>query len=119
LTFKKRIENASDVKEQTEHESEFADADAVAEILAELGFKPRIIYEKRRETWLFRTVEIVMDELPFGLFMEIEGSITSIKEAEMILGLEELETEQETYPRLAARLGIEKDGVLESRFPPK
>ena len=48
--------------------------------------------------------------------MEIEGSITEIKEAEMILGIEDFEVEQETYPRLTVRLGTKNDGVVETRF---
>lgn len=116
LTYKRRIENLSDVKRQIEHETEFADAGELAEILANLGFTPRIIYEKRRETWTFRNTEIVLDELPFGSYMEVEGSLTAIKEAEMLLHLDELETEHETYPMLSARLGLRSGGVIEARF---
>jgi adenylate cyclase class 2 len=116
LTFKRRIENISDVKQQIEHESEVSDAEAVSKILLELNLEPRLIYEKRRATWKMRSAEILFDELPFGLFMEIEGSLTSIKEAEMLLDIEDLETEHETYPRLTARLGKRSADVIESRF---
>ena len=116
MTYKRRIQNASDAKHQIEHESEISDPNNVAAIFSELGFLPRIVYEKRRKTWKLRNIEIVLDELPFGLYMEIEGSITEIKEAEMILGIEDFEVEQETYPRLTVRLGTKKDGVVEARF---
>lgn len=117
LTFKRRMEeNLSDVKQQIEHETEIADPDAAEEILAELGLQPVLVYEKYRDTWRFRSVEIVIDELPFGDYMEIEGSITAIKEAEILLGLEGLEPEPETYPRLTARLGEKNGLVTESRF---
>ena len=116
LTFKKRIENQFDVKQQIEIETKIEDPAALAEIIANLGFVPRLVYEKRRQTWHFRSVEILLDELPFGLFMEIEGSITSIKEAEMILGFDDLEVEHETYPRMTLRLGEKKDGVFEAKF---
>src|SRR5687767_14000364 len=36
LTYKRRIENASDVKHQIEYESEISDADQVSKILLEL-----------------------------------------------------------------------------------
>ena len=85
-------------------------------IITELGLKPVLVYEKYRDTWKFRSVEIVLDELPFGEYMEVEGSITAIKEAEILLGLEDLETEHETYPRLTARLGKRSGGVVEARF---
>jgi len=116
LTFKKRIENQFDVKQQIEIETKCDDPKALAEIISNLGFVPRLVYEKRRQTWRFRSVEILLDELPFGLFMEIEGSITSIKEAEMILGFEDLEVEHETYPRITMRLGKRNGDVVEARF---
>jgi hypothetical protein len=48
--------------------------------------------------------------------MEIEGTITAIKEAEMLLDIEDLETEHETYPRLTLRLGKRNGDVVEARF---
>ncbi len=116
LTFKQRIQNESEVKQQIEYESEFADLDGLKKIVENLGFEPRLIYEKRRKTWRFRSVELVMDELPFGLYMEIEGSITAIKETEMLLDIEDFETEHETYPSLAAKFGQLRNGITESRF---
>lgn len=116
LTFKRRVENQSDVKQQIEYETEILDADATDRIIRELGLQPKLVYEKKRKTWRLRNAEIVLDELPFGLFMEIEGSITAIKEAEMLLGIEDLETEHETYPRLTAQLGNQVGTVIEARF---
>ena len=116
LTFKRRIENQSDVKRQIEYETEISDADAADKIIRELGLHPKLVYEKRRKTWRLRNTEIVLDELPFGLFMEIEGSITAIKEAEMLLAIEDLDTEHETYPLLTAQLGKRVGAVIEARF---
>lgn len=116
LTFKRRIESISDVKRQIEFESEFTDPDALKEILKLLGFVPRLVYEKRRETWNLNDVEIVLDELPFGLFMEIEGEPDAIREAEALLDIEDLETVHETYPQLTAQFGRNVDGIKEARF---
>ena len=116
LTYKRRIPSESDVKTQIEHEVDISDADAVASILAELGLTPWLLYEKYRDTWKFRSVEVVLDELPFGLFMEIEGTVTGIREAEMMLGIEDLNVEHETYPVLTARLGKKVGNVTEARF---
>ena len=116
LTFKRRVENQFDVKQQIEYETEISDAAAAEAIINELGLKPVLVYEKYRDTWSFRSVELVIDELPFGDYMEIEGSITAIKEAEMLLGIEDLETEHETYPRLTARLGEQNGELIEARF---
>lgn len=116
LTYKLRLAGNGDIKRQVEEETEVADPRAIERIVAELGFSPVIIYEKKRRKWHFRSVEIVIDELPFGLYMEIEGSITSIREAEMLLDLDDLETEHETYPRLTAKSGQRNGTVIEARF---
>lgn len=116
LTFKRRIDNQFDIKQQIEHETEISDAAAAESIIAELGLTPVLVYEKYRDTWKFRLVEIVLDELPFGDYMEIEGSITAIKEAEILLSLDTLETEHETYPRLTALLGEKTGELTEARF---
>jgi adenylate cyclase class 2 len=119
LTYKRRLASESSYKEQLEYESEFSDDRSLREILYALGFKPRLIYEKNRHTWKLRNVEVVLDELPFGEYMEIEGSITDIAEAEMLLDITGLEAENETYPRLTSRLGTVVNGVCESRFARK
>lgn len=116
LTFKRRIENRFDVKQQIEHETEISDPTAAEAIIRELGLKSVLVYEKYRDTWNFRSVELVIDELPFGDYMEIEGSVTAIKEAEILLGIEDLETEHETYPRLTARFGERNGETTEARF---
>ena len=116
LTYKRRLPGISDLKHQIEYETEIADADAMTAILESLGLEPKIVYEKRRRKWRLRSAEVVLDVLPFGSFMEIEGSVTAIKEAEMLLDAEELEAVADTYPRLTAALGKMVDGRIEARF---
>lgn len=116
LTFKQRIQNEFDIKQQIEHETEVSNAEEIQNIIEKLGFVPRLVYEKRRKTWRFRQVEIVLDELPFGLFLEIEGSITAIAEAEMFLGIEEFTVEHETYPSLTFEFGKHRGDLIEARF---
>lgn len=116
FTFKRRVPNDTGVKQQIEHETEVADAESIRSILNELAIEPVLVYEKYRDTWKFRSVEVVLDELPFGTFMEIEGTITSIKEAEILLGIEHLETVPETYPTLTSRLGTRNGDLVEARF---
>ena len=116
LTYKKRIQNEFSVKQQIEYETEVADVEAIEKIVESLGLIKSLIYEKRRRTWTYRETEIVLDELPFGYFMEIEGAFTAIAEAEMLIGAEDFETEHETYPRLTARLGKQNGSAIEARF---
>lgn len=116
LTFKKRLPAISDIKHQLEEETEVADAEVLMRILAHLGIAPRLIYEKRRRTWRFRSVDVMIDELPFGLYMEIEGAFTAIREAELLLDTEKFVQEEETYPRLTARSGKQNGEIVEARF---
>lgn len=116
LTFKRRVQNDFGVKHNMEYETEVADFGEISNIIENLGFRRALVYEKRRKTWNFREVEIVVDELPFGDFMEIEGSITAIAEAEMFLGAEDLEVVHETYPNLTMNLGINNGDYVEARF---
>jgi adenylate cyclase class 2 len=117
FTFKERDLSGSPVKRQREEETEVADADALAAILEALGYSPALVYEKRRETWRLARTEVVIDELPFGLFVEIEGEEPDILKAEKLLGLAGDAGVQEPYPTLTLRHGVEKDGVVEARFP--
>ena len=116
LTFKQRIVNNLDIKQQIEHETEVANREAIEQIIESLGYKPRVIYEKRRKIYHFQQVEIVLDELPFGLFMEIEGKITDIELAEIMLDAETFATEHATYPSLTAQFGTKNGEIIEARF---
>ncbi len=116
LTYKQRIQNASVIKHQIEHETIVESAKEIEKIIENLGFVKVVVYEKRRKTWGFRNVEVVLDELPFGLFMEIEGSIQEITEAEMLLDAVDFEVEPETYPRLTMKQGIQNGQIIEAKF---
>jgi adenylate cyclase class 2 len=117
LTYKERFPTRSAVKHQRENETPIDDPDAMESILDALGFTPALVYEKRRETWTLGETEIVIDELPFGLFMEIEGTEKNILAVESKLAIEGLKSETATYPQLTLKHGTETAGVIESRFP--
>lgn len=116
LTFKQRVPSRSFIKHQQEDETEATNAEALAAILRSLEFRPGLVYEKRRTRWIVGKAEIAMDELPFGVFMEIEGSEREIARVETLIGAEDLPAVMETYPALTARLGRKRGGVIESRF---
>jgi adenylate cyclase class 2 len=87
------------------------------EIIRMLGYRLSIVYEKRRRTWHLGKVEIVLDELPFGLYMEIEGTPSSIAVVEKRLAIKKLIPELRGYPRLTIKYGRMKKSVMEARFP--
>jgi adenylate cyclase class 2 len=116
LTYKERFPTLSEIKHQREDETAVSDPDAMEEILDALGFTPALVYEKRRETWRLGKAEIVIDELPFGLFMEIEGTEEQIRKVESDLSIKRLKAETATYPQLTWKHGTNTGGVVEARF---
>jgi adenylate cyclase class 2 len=119
LTYKRRSVSSSAIKHQREDETVVEDGEALAMILDALGYAPALVYEKRRATWKVADVEVVLDELPFGLFLEIEGDEQAIEVAERLLNLTDVEAEMETYPALARRHGAQRGELIEARFPPQ
>ena len=118
LTYKERFPSTSAIKHQREDETRVEDAVALEAILEGLGYKPALVYEKRRLTWRIAGAEAVVDELPFGLFLEIEGEEKTINDVERLLGLDEVEAEMDTYPELTRRFGERRGDVIEARFQP-
>ena len=57
-----------------------------------------------------------MDELPFGLYPEIEGTHKDIVEAEKLLGTRKLKPEIRRYPRLTMKFGKVRGAVIAARF---
>jgi adenylate cyclase class 2 len=116
LTYKQRQVSESAVKQQIEHETEIADGETMRLILENLGYRPALVYEKRRRTWQLDAAEIVLDELSFGLFMEIEGELDEILKAEKQLEIENLPAVMETYPLLTQQHGEKRGDLIEARF---
>ena len=116
FTYKERDPSESAIKHHREDETTVENAQALNSILDALGFKPTLVYEKRRSTWRLKGAEIVLDELPFGLFAEIEGEENSIREVEEQLGLADAEAEMATYPELTSRYGEQRGDMIEARF---
>ena len=57
-------------------------------LLEAIGFEPDFVYEKKRQTWEFNGVGILVDELVIGRFIEIEGSEEKIEETAVKLGVD-------------------------------
>lgn len=90
LTFKgpAAADTHSEAKVREEIELEVADFDGMAAVLTRLGFAPVQTYEKYRETYHLGDVEVVVDELPFGHFVELEGAEAGIKAAARRIGFD-------------------------------
>jgi len=89
LTFKKpsQIKNP-DFKINEEFEVEVSDFGQMEKILNELGFLRVQSYEKYRETFVLENAKILIDIMPYGTFIEIEGTQESIRNYADTLGLD-------------------------------
>lgn len=116
LTYKERIRSESEFKYKIEHETLVSDVEETENIIGKLGYKLSVIYEKHRKTWHLGKCEVVLDELPFGQYMEIEGEEEEILKVEEMLGATDLEPETRGYPRLTVKYGRQVGDVMEARF---
>jgi adenylate cyclase class 2 len=88
-----------------------SDFDTARALFEALGYQVYTIYEKYRTTYQFGSVEVVVDELPTGDFLEIEGPDSeSIHRAALQLGLNWdagiMESYTALFERLKVRLGL-------------
>ena len=75
-------------KQLNELEVEVDDFDTMQRILMSIGFRPEQTYEKWRETLVVDQTSFCLDGLPFGDFLEIEGSKDAILHFTGRLGLD-------------------------------
>jgi len=85
LTFKDRKRyfptiNDDGLKVAEEIEIEVGDFKRMKRILEKLGFRVSSRYQKMREIWHYKDLEIAIDKMPYlGYFLEIEGPSKNIK----------------------------------------
>ncbi len=88
LTFKSSPTVAStQFKVFNELEVVVSDFETMNQILQKLGFHPEQIYEKWRETLILDQAWFYLDTMPYGTFLEIEGSEKDIRAYAASLGL--------------------------------
>jgi adenylate cyclase class 2 len=89
LTYKGELEQPveSEARVRQELEMEVEDFDMASAILELVGFEKKQVYEKYRETFELGRVEVVLDEMPFGDFVELEGEEDDIREKAGLLSL--------------------------------
>jgi adenylate cyclase class 2 len=89
MTFKGPQQAGADVSVRQEIEFSVSDYEAARRLLEALGYQVSIVYEKYRTTYTLEDLTIVLDEMPFGNFIEIEGpESASIQRAAALLSLD-------------------------------
>lgn len=78
-----------DPEHRLEIEVEVDDSDRARLLLEALGYQVIFVYEKEREVYQLGQATVMLDELPFGSFVEIEaGDIELVRAAAATLGLD-------------------------------
>jgi len=100
LTYKsgKSVENG--ITKRFEAEVTVSDFDTMDMILRLLKFEPFMTYEKYRTTYLLDDAEIVLDEMPYGNFTEIEADVNTIEAIISKLGLDDYPRLSDSYTRI-------------------
>jgi len=89
LTYKEPQEQqTAGVLSRFEAEVTVDQFDVMDLILKRLGYHPHVVYEKYRTTYEFGGAEIVLDEMPYGNFIEVEGPAEEIEAALKALNLD-------------------------------
>jgi adenylate cyclase, class 2 len=97
ITMEKKIKTRSDVFQREEIETKIEDIENMRKILNNLGLIKEFIMEKYRVSWKYMGTEITLDEMPFGYFVEIEGSENKIWRVVEYLELNKLDKITVTY----------------------
>jgi len=87
LTYKADASVERGIVSRFEAEVEVSDLETMDVILQRLGYDAALVYEKYRRTYTLDGAEVVLDELPFGTFTEIEGDAANIERLVEALGL--------------------------------
>ncbi len=74
MTFKGPARLGEEVSIRQEIEFEVSDFAAARRLLEALGYRVVVMYEKYRATYHLRGAVVVLDEMPYGDFVEIEGA---------------------------------------------
>jgi adenylate cyclase class 2 len=109
LTYKDPSKNERGVLSRREIEFTVEDFDKAKQFLEALGYQPIFYYEKYRTTYMLQLSEgfihIMLDELPYGNFIEIEGeTIEKIQEVSNKLNLKWNTAIGKSYNALFERL---------------
>jgi len=103
LTVKIRPKRKTEYFERKEYSVEISNAKEGADIMKSIGYNQIRVFKKMREEWKFKDVEVVLDKLYFGVYMEIEGSKEKIEEMIKKLGFKDRKKITKAY------LGLEDD----------
>jgi len=99
-TYKGPMSIEGGVKSREEVQTGVESFELAIQLLDSLGYKPVFRYQKFREVWRLRDVEVVLDRTPIGEYFEIEGPIDTIRTIAAELGMNMDQAIRQTYADL-------------------
>ena len=105
-TYKGPMSMEGGIKTRDEVQTGVESFELAIKLFEVLGYKPVFRYQKFREVWRVKDVEVVLDRTPIGEYFEIEGPVDLIRELSSTLGMSMDQAIRATYAdlyRLARR----------------
>lgn len=99
-TFKGPMAFEGGVKTRDEVQTGVESFELAIQLFDSLGYKPVFRYQKFREVWRVREVEVVLDRTPIGDYFEIEGPLDVIRAVAEDLGMNMDSGIRQTYADL-------------------
>ena len=99
-TYKGPMSIEGGVKSREEVQTGVESFELAIQLFDSLGFKPVFRYQKFREVWRVRDVEVVIDRTPIGEYFEIEGAMDTIRALAAELGMNMDQALRQTYADL-------------------
>lgn len=100
VTFKGPMSIEGGVKSREEVQTGVESFELAIQLFDALGYKPVFRYQKFREVWRVRDVEVVIDRTPIGEYFEIEGAMETIRAVAAELGMDMEQAIRHTYADL-------------------
>jgi adenylate cyclase, class 2 len=99
-TYKGPMSIEGGIKSREEVQTGVESFELAIQLFDSLGFKPVFRYQKFREVWRVRDVEVVVDRTPIGNYFEIEGPVDVIRSVAHDLGMNMDQAIRQSYADL-------------------
>ena len=100
VTYKGPMSLEGGIKSREEVQTGVESFELAIQLLDSLGFKPVFRYQKFREVWRIKEVEVVLDRTPIGEYFEIEGPMELIRTISADLGMNMDQAIRQSYADL-------------------
>jgi adenylate cyclase class 2 len=120
VTYKGPMAIEGGIKSREEVQTGIESFELAIQLFDSLGYKPMFRYQKFREVWRVRDVEVVLDRTPIGEYFEIEGAVDVIRQVAGELGMNMEHALRQTYADLYRQARRTRGDLPEYMiFPPE